>query len=223
MKERKLTSETRPNTFSQRDFEGFFHFENESFVVTDHLSIVEDTKFIFSEFGNPFDFEATGGSFDGKHRNLNGILFADFFGSMFAGIFKCHGSKLTLRLFVVVVRITDMNIHDQSSAVDDLEPASLARIIDGESKYPLCGCSLRGRGFRGSSRRLSGGFSFLFHSSDGDGFASILVVAINLNFVFTGSSGRVVNIVNAIRATRNIAVNVLTIGGCDDGFHFQIR
>jgi len=112
--------------------------------MTNHLSVVKNAKFIFTKFGDPFDFKPARCAFNRENRHFNGIFFLGFFFfAMFARIFEGNGTELTLGLFVVVIRVTHMNIHDKRCSIDNLKPSTLTGVINCKSKNAFGGCRAR--------------------------------------------------------------------------------
>lgn len=158
------------------------NLEDEVFLVTDQLTVVQDCKLILTWGRSPLDLELAGlhGIRQNRHIDLDVILGLL---TMTASVREGNCSKLALGKLVLIVCITNVDIHVQGLSRHNLQPTTLARIVNRETENTLVvgsSCLVNTTGRRRSGSRLSslglGRFS-LFHTDDGVGLSVNQVVA----------------------------------------------
>ena len=88
-------------------------------LVSNELAVVKNCYFIFSKTRNPVDLESTRLRWIGKNRNINLVVVLGLL-AMFASVWEGDGAKLSLGHLVLIIGISNVDVHNQSCASYDL-------------------------------------------------------------------------------------------------------
>jgi hypothetical protein len=131
------------------------HLEDKVLLVADELRVVEYGDLVLAEVGRPLDLEPARLGGVRENGDIDLVVVLGLL-AVFAGVGEGHSSELPFWHLVLVVSITDVDVHDERGARDDLEPAALAGVVNGEPEDALVGrggglgfVGGFGRGFRG--------------------------------------------------------------------------